>query len=205
LQDAAGDTTGAGKENKPPRAENMLENVPSEPKPRHVHREMENSGVEKLVGDELPNHPFPQTTSAQAQQMIHQDLLGDGQDLDENKYENIQTDEGFDSGNLDVSGCLEHGRKVISHPPRVHTKAGSHDPSAICHAWTCIGTKEWQLFVMRFLPILVCFTLVSSALAQQGGTKNRLVFPNSAPAPTPSSAPAVPSDLKPFCSGSSKP
>ncbi len=114
LQDATADAAEEIKKNEAPRSQDTLEDVSGEPEPHHVDGQMEDSCVQKLVGNELPKHSLGEARSAQAEETINDSLLLRGQDFGEDKNQNIQADEGLYGRELDVSEVAGHGGKLLA-------------------------------------------------------------------------------------------
>ena len=80
--------------------------------------------MEKLVGDELPKHPLPQSGTAETEELVGNRLLALRQDFNEDESENIQANEDLHRGELYVSVAVEHGGKLIAGRTNVD-KAGT--------------------------------------------------------------------------------
>ena len=98
---------------------------------------MEKSGVNELVGDELPNHPLGKSSTAQAEDAVRE-VSQRRRDAHKNKNENIDGDQRLDGGDLKPAISLKHagnlgaGGGVVDARPDSHraTNAAHH---AICH------------------------------------------------------------------------
>lgn len=124
LQHATGDATKQVEEDKISRTQNALEDVSCEPEAHHIDGEVQDSRMEKLVGDELPKHSLAESRTAQPEEMVGQRLLPLRQDFDKDKSENIQADESLDRRELDISVAVQHERKVVAVWGNVHTETG---------------------------------------------------------------------------------
>ena len=80
--------------------------------------------MEKLVGDELPKHPLPQSGTAETEELVGNRLLALRQDFNEDESENIQANEDLHRRELYVSVAVEHGGKLIAGRTNVD-KAGT--------------------------------------------------------------------------------
>ena len=114
LQDTSADAAEEVEKHKIPRSQDALEDVSRKPEAHHVDGQMEDSCVQKLVGNELPKHSFGEARSAQAEETINDSLLLRGQDFGEDKSENIQADEGLYGRELDVSEVVGHGVNLLA-------------------------------------------------------------------------------------------
>jgi hypothetical protein len=93
LQDPTANAAEEVEKHEIPRSKNALEDISGEPKPHHVHSKVEDSRVEKLVGDKLPNHPLRQTGAAETKEAINHSLLPRWKDFGQDENQNIQADE----------------------------------------------------------------------------------------------------------------
>ena len=124
LQNASGNAAEEVEKHKTPNSQNALKDVSCEPKAHHVHSQVENPRMEKLVGDELPKHPLPQAGTAETEELVGNRLLALRQDFNEDESENIQANEDLHRRELYVSVAVEHGGKLIAGRTNVD-KAGT--------------------------------------------------------------------------------
>jgi len=129
MQQAAHDSSNEVESHKAANTHQPLQDRPREPKPSHVHHQMQDSSMHKLVCYYLPKRTLRYPSRAQAKKLVDRTTILPTGEGTENENENVYRNQNFDCSELNFLPTIDHFRNLATAASFVHLQEFTRPPT----------------------------------------------------------------------------